>query len=98
MVIKSKIEKLEISDIIKIYFRPGDRDIGETIPVIGFLSRKDQKKGTIYLTNGDPRYKHTDIQLKFVEWYEKEYSINRIESLFKIAPLGKKEPFVKCLI
>ena len=86
MFIRSRIEEMEISDIIRIHYRPDGNDIGETIPAVGFLSRKDLCNGKIYLSHTDPSYRNR--RYFKVPWEEKEYNINGIEYLFKITPLG----------
>jgi hypothetical protein len=83
MFIEADVKELELSDIVKICYRPIGNDIGETIPIVGFLSRKYNGNGKLYLKSVDPRYRPG-------RWGEKEYSIKKIEYLKKISPLGKK--------
>lgn len=80
MFIESEIRKLELSDIVKISYRTIGKDVGQTLPIVGFVSEKNEKY--ICLKNIDPKYNS--------RWGEKKYSIKRIEYIKKLSPTGKK--------
>ena len=81
--IEAHVKELELSDIVEINYRPVGNDIGRTISVVGFLSRKYNSNGRLYLKREDPRYRPGRLG-------ERGYNIKRIEYLRKLSPLGEK--------
>ena len=91
MFVEADVKELELSDIVKICYRPIGNGIGETIPIVGFVSRKYDGNEKLYLKGVDPRYKLGCLG-------EKSYNIKRIEYLKKLSPLGKKGQKFKGII
>ena len=93
MSIQASLREMEISDIVRIHYRPYGHDIGDTIQVVGYLSRKDLDNWKIYLSNTNPAYKNRRY-LK-LPWQGKQYSIKRIEYLSQLIPFGSEELYKK---
>jgi hypothetical protein len=80
--IETEAKELELSDIVRINYRSVGNDIGDTLPIVGFVSREYDGNGKLYLKNVDLRYKSS-------RWGERGYDTKRIEYLRKLSPLGK---------
>ena len=89
--IEAKIKGLRLSDMVQLLYFKGGRDIGDSVRIVGFVSRDYDGGGSLYLSDMSPRCKQSLGR-------DRGYKIEQIEQLLRLSPSEEKANLVKCLI